>query len=201
MGGWEQARGPRYDADGAWARSGQIHHELLASLCAEVFSTCHHRKVPGVICFTLLAATTKTAEHWMLARTLLRRTCKQALCLNRTHNRLRVARHAPIVSQCLFAVEGFSILLDAKSLNVNCISSFLRMATYRRPDLTVQSTLTLGVAPDQVEALAFAWLAQCFVENKAGNVAEVTGAKGPRILVPCIRLEVVPTSIQLSVKV
>lgn len=45
-----------------------------------------------------------------------------------------------------------------------------------------QSTQVLGVDPMQVEALAFAWLArQCFA-SAPGNVPEVTGAKGPRIL-------------------
>ena len=46
----------------------------------------------------------------------------------------------------------------------------------------VHSTSSLGVDPMQVEALAFAWLArQCFA-SASGNVPEVTGAKGPRIL-------------------
>ena len=35
---------------------------------------------------------------------------------------------------------------------------------------------------DQVEAAAFAWLAQCTVEGRPGNLPEVTGAKGRRVL-------------------
>ncbi len=46
----------------------------------------------------------------------------------------------------------------------------------------VQSTEVLGVDPDYVEAMAFAWLAKQCMEGKPGNVLEVTGAKGPRIL-------------------
>jgi anhydro-N-acetylmuramic acid kinase len=46
----------------------------------------------------------------------------------------------------------------------------------------VQSTATLGVHPDYVEAMAFAWLAKQCLEGKPGNVVDVTGAKGPRIL-------------------
>lgn len=46
----------------------------------------------------------------------------------------------------------------------------------------VQSTKALGVDPDYVEAMAFAWLAKQCIEGKPGNVLEVTGAKGPRIL-------------------
>jgi anhydro-N-acetylmuramic acid kinase len=46
----------------------------------------------------------------------------------------------------------------------------------------VLSTQEAGVPPDQVEALAFAWLAQAFVERRAGNLPAVTGARGPRLL-------------------
>ena len=47
---------------------------------------------------------------------------------------------------------------------------------------TVESTAVLGVAPNRVEALAFAWLAYRFHQRKAGNLPAVTGAKGARIL-------------------
>ena len=46
----------------------------------------------------------------------------------------------------------------------------------------VQSTAVLGVNPDYVEAMAFAWLAKQCIEGKPGNVVDVTGAKGSRIL-------------------
>ncbi len=40
----------------------------------------------------------------------------------------------------------------------------------------------LGVGPDQVEALAFAWLAREFVDRRCANLPAVTGARGPRLL-------------------
>lgn len=46
----------------------------------------------------------------------------------------------------------------------------------------VQSTAALGIDPDYVEAMAFAWLAKQCLEGKPGNVVAVTGATGPRIL-------------------
>ena len=39
-----------------------------------------------------------------------------------------------------------------------------------------------GLPPMQVEAAAFAWLAACFVRQRPGNLPEVTGARGPRVL-------------------
>jgi len=52
----------------------------------------------------------------------------------------------------------------------------------RLPAIAVASTDTVGVPPDQVEALAFAWLAHAFVERRPGNLPSVTGARGPRVL-------------------
>ena len=46
----------------------------------------------------------------------------------------------------------------------------------------VIASSALGVEPDQVEALAFAWLAHAFVSGQPGNVPSVTGARGGRIL-------------------
>lgn len=50
------------------------------------------------------------------------------------------------------------------------------------PGVAVGSTAALGVPPDTVEALAFAWLAQAFVEGRPGNLPAVTGARGGRRL-------------------
>ncbi len=46
----------------------------------------------------------------------------------------------------------------------------------------VMSTSEAGVDPDFVEAMAFAWLAKQCLDGKPGNLVEVTGAAGPRIL-------------------
>jgi anhydro-N-acetylmuramic acid kinase len=49
-------------------------------------------------------------------------------------------------------------------------------------NIPVASTETLGVAPNRVEALAFAWLGYRFLRRQPGNLPAVTGAAGPRIL-------------------
>ncbi len=46
----------------------------------------------------------------------------------------------------------------------------------------VASTLNLGIDPDQVEALAFAWLAQRRIMGQAGNLPSVTGAQSQAVL-------------------
>jgi kynurenine formamidase len=50
------------------------------------------------------------------------------------------------------------------------------------PGVRVGSTADHGVDPDFLEAMAFAWLARETLEHRAGNLPDVTGARGPRVL-------------------
>jgi anhydro-N-acetylmuramic acid kinase len=50
------------------------------------------------------------------------------------------------------------------------------------PSLAVESSAKHGVAPDWVEAIAFAWLASRTLERMPGNVPSVTGARRPVVL-------------------
>jgi len=52
----------------------------------------------------------------------------------------------------------------------------------RRLAATVESTEALGIAPNHVEAIAFAWLALRFDQRLPGNLPLVTGARDFRIL-------------------
>ncbi|MGA7800852.1 MAG: anhydro-N-acetylmuramic acid kinase, partial [Gammaproteobacteria bacterium] len=47
---------------------------------------------------------------------------------------------------------------------------------------TLESTTTYGVAPEWVEAVAFAWLARRTLAGLPGNLPAVTGARGERVL-------------------
>ncbi len=56
-----------------------------------------------------------------------------------------------------------------------------RLAARLNP-VRLETTAALGITPDFVEAAAFAWLASRTLQGLPGNLAEVTGARGPRIL-------------------
>ena len=61
-------------------------------------------------------------------------------------------------------------------------ASLMRRLAARLPALTVQPTDARGLPAMQVEAAAFAWLAHAQLRRDAGNLASVTGARGPRVL-------------------
>ena len=61
-------------------------------------------------------------------------------------------------------------------------SELMRQLALALPGVQVLSTQARGLPPLQVEAAAFAWLAQAFTLKQPGNLVAVTGAKGPRVL-------------------
>jgi len=50
------------------------------------------------------------------------------------------------------------------------------------PAVEVVSSAERGLPPQEVEAAAFAWLARATLLGQPGNLASVTGARGPRVL-------------------
>jgi anhydro-N-acetylmuramic acid kinase len=50
------------------------------------------------------------------------------------------------------------------------------------PEAAIASTADVGLDPDYVEAMAFAWLARQTLAGAPGNLPAVTGARGPRVL-------------------
>jgi anhydro-N-acetylmuramic acid kinase len=52
----------------------------------------------------------------------------------------------------------------------------------RLAGIEVVTSADAGLDPLHVEAAAFAWLAHAHLERQPGNRAEVTGARGPRVL-------------------
>jgi anhydro-N-acetylmuramic acid kinase len=53
------------------------------------------------------------------------------------------------------------------------------------PSLEIVTSDALGLDPQLVEGLAFAWLAWAHKEKRPANLPAVTGARGPRILGAC----------------
>jgi anhydro-N-acetylmuramic acid kinase len=61
-------------------------------------------------------------------------------------------------------------------------SDLLRRLAVQLPDTQVDTTAAVGLDPDWVEAVAFAWLAKRTMNNETGNLPSVTGASRKVIL-------------------
>ena len=57
-----------------------------------------------------------------------------------------------------------------------------RLQAHAGAHIKVQTTEALGIHPDWVEAVAFAWLAFQTVNKRTGNLPSVTGARQASIL-------------------
>ena len=160
-----RSRGDRFDRDGAWAASGTVIDELLEALLAEPYYLAAPPKSTGRELFN-----PHLFERLELGR-------YDAADVQATLARLTARTIADAVNKW-GAAAGELYVCGGGAHN----RELLRMLAECLPGVNVATTAALGVDPDWVEALAFAWLAQRASLGEPGNVATVTGAKGPRIL-------------------
>ena len=153
-----------FDAEGQWAASGQVRAPLLAALLAEPYFALPPPKSTGRDLFHMAWLDARVAD---VAVVDVQATLA-ALTVESVARDLE--RHAP-QSAALFVCGG-------GARNAHLMRSFTR----RLPRVRIGTTAELGVPVDQVEGAAFAWLAHRFVERLPGNLAEVTGARGSRLL-------------------
>ena len=161
-------QGKEYDADGAWAASGQVDQGLLDVLLDEPYLRQPAPKSTGRDLFH---------ADWLDAR-LARRPGLAAADVQATLTRLTALTIARAIEGESTAVEAVYVC-GGGAYNGTLLRD---LAAALGGKVTVESTAALGVAPNRVEALAFAWLGYRFVQREPGNLPAVTGAKGPRIL-------------------
>ena len=160
-----------YDADGAWAAAGSVDPGLLAELRREPFFALAPPKSTGRDLFGQAWLDALLATH-----APLRPVDVQATLAALTATTLvdAIVRFAPEASKIFVCGGG--------AYNTHLMRMIAAALPGQGHPGTVASTAVLGVSPDHVEALAFAWLAERFVQRQPGNLPAVTGAAGPRIL-------------------
>jgi anhydro-N-acetylmuramic acid kinase len=158
--------GAAFDADGAFAASGQVDDALLAALLDEPWFALPPPKSTGREQFHL---------RWLQAR--LGDTARAPQDVQATLLELTAAS----VANALFATQPDTNRVLACGGGVHNPQLLARIAA-RLPGVVVESTARHGVDPDFVEAMGFAWLARQTLAGRAGNLPAVTGARGPRIL-------------------
>ncbi|MCZ2414231.1 MAG: anhydro-N-acetylmuramic acid kinase [Burkholderiales bacterium] len=168
--------GADFDRDGDWARGGKVDAALLANWLSEPYFA--------------LAPPKSTGRDLFDPRWLDRSLTAGAVA--------GPASGAPGTGRNPRDVQATLVELTAVTVGQACRESgaervfvcgggarnrFLmeRLAVNAAP-APVTTTQALGVDPQAVEAAAFAWLAARRIDGMAGNLASVTGARGPRVL-------------------
>ena len=157
-----------FDDAGQWAASGQTIEHLLAAMLAEPFFTLLPPKSTGRDLFRPAWLEAHLARSAPSARAADVQATLEALTVATVAN--DVQRHAPHAALLLVCGGG--------ARNVHLMSHLAAAL----PGLRVTTTAEFGLPADQVEAVAFAWLAQQFALRQPGNIVAVTGARGPRVL-------------------
>ena len=171
--GWVQIhRQQAYDANGAWAASGRVQAALLGSLLAEPWLQGPPPKSTGRDLFNMewLAARLRTGGALRpedVQATLAEFTAR---CIARD-----IGRFCAGVEEVIVCGGG---VLNGHLMDR--LASTLLIES--RTPVALCSSADHGLPPDEVEALAFAWLAWRHMNDLPGNLPAVTGARGLRVL-------------------
>ena len=170
MDGWcTEKTGRPYDDKGRWAASGQVLEALLAVMLEEPYLQLPHPKSTGRELFH---------REWLqgcLARSGQQQPADADVM--RTLLQFTVRTVADAVGRVGVA-GGELFVCGGAAMN----DFFMQCLADALPAWAVQSTAARGIAPDQVEAIAFASFARRTVLGLPGNLPSVTGASRPCVL-------------------
>lgn len=155
--------GERYDVDGHRARNGKIAPDLLAIFIADTYFEQPPPKSTGFEYFNLNWVTKKLAQYGRAITDSDVLATLTEVTAATVSNAIKTS--APEAKRIILCGGG-----TFNSYLVERLKSLLTASV-------VESSSAHGVAPEWVEALAFAWLAKTRLENKPGNATTVTGAR------------------------
>lgn len=169
MDGWIQKhQGLNYDSNGSWALSGSVNSQLLERLLEHPFLTTPPPKSTGRESFNLEWLEDQLSQ---LKETLAPEDV-QATLLTFTATTIAnaVTQYAPNSQEILCCGGG--------AHNQALVTELQELLSNHR----ISDTNALGISPQWVEAIAFAWLAYQSLNQLPGNCPKATGAKAERIL-------------------
>lgn len=169
MDAWCQLHlGTPFDADGNWAREGEIRNDLLEAWLADPYFQLPPPKSTGKEYFHL---------EWAKQRSEGLMATYQPVDVQATLLELSTCSIAAAIDTHMEQTE--EILVCGGGIHNQYFMERLK-AKLDRP---TESTLPLaGIDPDWVEAMCFAWLARCHLTGTKLNTAPFTGASRPVLL-------------------
>jgi anhydro-N-acetylmuramic acid kinase len=163
----ERHLGRAFDSEGAWAASGRVVGPLLDAMRADPFFAAPPPKSTGRDFFNKDWLDGHLQPHGAIAPADVQATLCELTARTVADALLRQAPQTKRLIACGGGAHNADLLRR------------LRLAL---PAVAIETSDAYGLAPTRVEAAAFAWLARAFVQRRAGNRPDVTGARGPRIL-------------------
>lgn len=156
-----------YDRNGDWASSGRVDTQLLSALLSDNFFAVQGPKSTGRELFNLPWLDAHLSSFLNVAAEDIQATLLELTARSICDSLLVNQPETQDVLVCGGGAHNTALMRRLKALLPTC---------------EVASTARFGVAPDWIEAMAFAWLAHCCIEGIAANRPNVTGASGLRVL-------------------
>jgi anhydro-N-acetylmuramic acid kinase len=160
-----------FDADGAWAASGQVNQALLNQLMSEPFIDKTPPKSTGRDLFNAVWLKQQLQGFEAILPKDIQATLTEFTALACAKNLFSYVNSDKNDSKILIVCGG-------GALN----GQLMRRLQAALPTMAVVSSEAFGLPPLQVEAAAFAWLARKTVRRETASFKSVTGALGSRIL-------------------
>jgi anhydro-N-acetylmuramic acid kinase len=157
--------GQAFDKDGAWANSATFDHELLQRFLSDSYFQLTAPKSTGRDLFQA-----DWLNHHLNALPKIDASIVQATLLELTARTIAKEIDSESVDEVFICGGG--------AYNKALLSRLTKLTAPTK----VSTTLELGINPQSVEALAFAWLAYKRINLQPANFPSVTAAKGLRVL-------------------
>ncbi len=166
---WYQRHHPAaYDQHGQWAGSGQVADSLLARLLCHPFFKLEPPRSTGREQFNIDYLDSELEDHQQdLAAADVQATLAE----------LTTRSIAQALTTWADDCERL-LLCGGGAYNTDLVARLRR----HLPDIQVDTTASCGMAPEWIEAAAFAWLAKQTLHHQTGNLPAVTGADHAVIL-------------------
>ncbi|WP_392564966.1 anhydro-N-acetylmuramic acid kinase [Orbus wheelerorum] len=153
-----------YDKDATWAKTGKINQQLLNEFLIEDYFKQPYPKSTGRELFNLGWLKQKISTFNLLPQDI--QTTLVELTVRSTVNEL-------LANQLLNPSLPYELLIcGGGAKNPLIIERFDKLL----PNWLVTTTDQQGISADYMEAIAFAWLAYCRINNLESNIPSVTGA-------------------------
>lgn len=164
---FKQHNSGNYDKNGNWGASGQVQTSLLDIMLKEPYLSQPYPKSTGRERFNASWLNKQMAAHPYRAQDVQATLCR--------FSALSIAQSLTLLAKS----DHFEVYLCGGGVHNKLLFKELQMAL---PKTVIASTQNLGLDPDWVEAVAFAWLAKRHLHKQSGNLPAVTGAKQSVIL-------------------
>jgi anhydro-N-acetylmuramic acid kinase len=157
--------GKPYDIDGAWAKQGEVIKPLLVQLLADPFIQLAAPKSIGKEYFSLAWLESYLKPEYKAV------DVQKTLVAFTAHSIADTVINARRTVKELYLCGGGTHNIVLHQMIANLL-----------PQTIVMSSADIGISPDYLEAMLFAWLAAQTINKKALDLSTITGSKCPAIL-------------------